>query len=118
LPGQYVQAAEQPAAFFAEKLRDVTMPATRPISYAEAAASPPQRLLEAEYVYVRRGGTLAPLSPLYVGPYLVLARQPKFFKLQVGGRPEVVSIDRLKPHLGAADLLPASPPLRGRPRAT
>jgi hypothetical protein len=26
-----------------------------------------------------------------------------------------VSVDRLKPHLGQADLIPALPPLRGRP---
>jgi hypothetical protein len=48
-----------------------------------------------------------PLSPLYQGPYKVLDRREKFFKLEVGGQPEVISVDRLKPHLGTQ---------RGRPK--
>jgi hypothetical protein len=39
------------------------------------------------------GGTLQPLSPLYVGPYEVVERADKFFRLAVGGREETVSID-------------------------
>ena len=38
----------------------------------------------------------------YVGPYLVLEKGPKVFKLQVGTREEVITRDRLKPHLGLA----------------
>jgi hypothetical protein len=36
------------------------------------------------------------------------------FRLAIGGRAESVSIDRLKPHLGTADVLPQRPPPRGR----
>jgi hypothetical protein len=43
-------------------------------SHAEAAARPAAALLQASHVYVRRGGMLPPLSPLYVGPYEVLER--------------------------------------------
>jgi hypothetical protein len=43
-------------------------------------------------------------------------RREKFFKLEVGGRPEVVSVDRLKPHLGRAPVMAASPPQRGCPK--
>ncbi len=42
------------------------------------------------------------MSPLYQGPYKVLDKKEKFFKTEVGGQPEVVSMDRLKPHLGMA----------------
>jgi hypothetical protein len=49
-------------------------------------------------VYTRKDSTAAPLSPLYSGPYKVLSSGPKVFRLQVGEREEVVSIDRLKPH--------------------
>jgi hypothetical protein len=56
--------------------------------------------LQASHVYVHRGNTLPPLAPLYVGPYEVLERADKFFRLAVGGHEEMVSIDRLKPHLG------------------
>jgi len=68
-------------------------------------------------VYVRKGGPGTPLSPLYSGPYQVLSSGPKVFKLRVGERVEVVSIDRLKPHRGAAPVQPAQPPARGRPSA-
>ncbi len=64
------------------------MPAT---SYAEAAARPPAALLQASHVYVRRGSTLPPLSPLYVGPYEVLERADNFFRIAVGGREETNS---------------------------
>jgi hypothetical protein len=69
---------------------------TRQLSYAEAASGL-QQLQEAEFVYVRRGGVVPPLSPLYQGPYRVLERSQKFLSLEVGGRTEVVSVDRLKP---------------------
>jgi hypothetical protein len=48
--------------------------------------------LQASHVYVRRGGTLPPLSALYVGPYEVLERTDKCFRLAVGGHEETVSI--------------------------
>jgi hypothetical protein len=94
------------------------MPATRPLSYAEVAARPPAALLQASHLYVRRGGTLPPLSPLYVGPYEVLDRADKFFRLAVGDREETVSIDRLNPHLGAGPFSAALPAARGRPSAS
>jgi transposase InsO family protein len=115
LPAEFLSSAEPPAEEFLEKLREADMPATRPPTYAEMAARPPQALFEASHVYVRRGGTIPPLSPLYVGPYKVLARQAKHFRLELGGRQETVSVDRLKPHLGLTPVQPAAPPSRGRP---
>jgi hypothetical protein len=46
-------------------------------------------------VYVRRGGVVPPLEPLYLGPYQVLDNGPKVFRLVIGDRAESVSIDRL-----------------------
>jgi hypothetical protein len=46
---------------------------------------------------------------------LVLRRNKKFFELQIGERTEVISIDRLKPHLGETPVEAAAPPPRGRP---
>ena len=89
------------------------IPATKR-SYAEAlrGTSP---LNNAEWVYVRRGGQGKPLSDNYSGPYFVLERREKAFKLQVGTRVEVVRRDRLKPHMGKKLPEPAEPPRRGRP---
>jgi hypothetical protein len=118
LPGQILDTDEPPPADFVDKLRQSgPPPPSRPISYAEMATKPPAALLTAAYVYVRKGGPNTPLSPLYSGPYRVLSSGPKVFKLRVGERTEVVSIDRLKPHRGAAPVQPAQPPTRGRPSA-
>jgi hypothetical protein len=93
LPAEFLSTAEPPVADFLQKLQQVELPATRPLSYAEAAAKLPAALLLASHVYVRRGGMLPPLAPLYVGPYEVLERSDKCFRLAVGGREETVSID-------------------------
>ena len=52
----------------------------------------------------------------YRGPYQVVKRGNKAWRLQVGERVEVVSRDRLKPHLGSVAPRAAVPPTRGRPR--
>jgi hypothetical protein len=118
LPGQILDTEEPPPADFIAKHRQSgPPPPSRPLSYAQMAAKPPVALLSAAFVYIRKGGTVPPLSPLYSGPYKVLASGPKVFRLQVGEREELVSIDRLKPHRGAAPVQPAQPPARGQPPA-
>ncbi len=98
-------SAEEPsAAEFLQKLQQVEFP-----------AKPPAALLQASHVYVRRSGTLPPLAPLYLRPYEVLEKVDKHFRLAVGGREEMVSIDRLKPHLGVGPFSAALPAARGRP---
>ena len=52
----------------------------------------------------------------YSGPYKVLERGNKAWKLQVGERVEVVSRDHLKPNLGSMAPRAAMPPTSGRPR--
>jgi len=102
LPGQILDTGEPPPADFIAKLwQSGPPPPSRPLSYAQTAA-----LLSAAIVYIRKGGTVPPLSPLYSGPYRVLAFGRKVFWLLVGEQEETVSIDRLK-----------QPPSRGRPRA-
>ena len=115
LPGELLETAEPPAASFLENLRRPptsipTQPPNGPLSTSE----PPKNLSSAAFVFVRRGAPGPPLSPLYDGPYRVVASGPKFFTLQVGGRQDTVSVDRLKPCL-SAEVTPATPPLRGWP---
>ena len=50
------------------------------------------------------------------GPYQVVERGNKAWKLQVGEKVAVVSRDRLKPHLGRMAPEAAVTPRRGRPR--
>ena len=92
-----------------------TIPASKR-SYKEALHSTP--LDSACWVYVRGGGQGRPLEDKYAGPYKVLERGPKVFKLQLGQKVEVVTRDRLKPHLGQLTPELAQPPRRGRPLRT
>jgi len=56
----------------------------------------PRSLNSAPYVFIRQDGYRKPLQPPYSGPYQVLEAGDKFFRLQVGGRQDVVMVDRLK----------------------
>ena len=115
LPGELLDTAEPPAASFLENLRKTpTSLPTRPITGPPPASSPSRALSSASFVFVRRGAPGPPLSPLYDGPYQVVASGPKFFTLQMGGRQDTVSVDRLKPCL-TSEVDPAVPPRRGRP---
>ena len=116
LPGELVDTAEPPATIFLENLRrppPVGLP-TRPLPSSSPSTGPLQRLMEADFVFIRRGAPGPPLSPLYDGPYRVVAKSPKVFQLQLGSRVESVSVDRLKPCL-SSEAIPAVPPRRGRP---
>ena len=75
----------------------------------------PISLATCPMVLVRKDGHVPPLSPLYEGPYKVLARSQRTFRLQVGNRAEVVSVQRLKPAVTSDEEKPSEPPLRGRP---
>ncbi len=66
-------------------------------------------------MYIRRGGTLPPLTPPYAGPYAVAEAGEKTFEVLVGGQRQRVSVDRLKPHTGPAPVMVAPPARRGRP---
>jgi len=115
LPGQPLLAAESPPP--PSGWSPTPIP-TRPLSYSEVVQQLPAALQSASFVYVRRGGASPPLSPAYSGPFRVLSRSPKSFRIAIGDRVEDVSVDRLKPHTGPAPLLPAAPPKRGRPPAS
>jgi hypothetical protein len=104
---------ERSPADYIKQLQSSTPLPTKRASYAEAAASVPEKLLRAEYVYVRRGGVVPPLAP-FIGPCRVLEAGKKFFTISLGGREDTVSVDRLKPHLGGP-VDSALPPARGRP---
>ena len=76
----------------------------------------PDELRTATHVLVRRAGVQPSLRAPYSGPYRVIARQESSFRIALpGGRPENVSISRLKPAVVATDeddldLTPPSPP--------
>ncbi len=92
LPGQ-LPATEPPLP--QRSYRDALMgglprhvPYKRPLPPAHSGL--PAALAACTSVYVRRGGNLPPLAPLYAGPYAVLEQGEKVFRLQVGDRKETV----------------------------
>jgi transposase InsO family protein len=117
LPGEFLHGEEPPAENFLQYMRDfppLPLP-TRPLTGSDTVNRIPEALMNAKFVYVRRGGQTPPLAPLYSGPYEVLEAGRKVFKISVGGKTEMFTVDRLKPHLGTAPLQAATPPVRGRP---
>jgi hypothetical protein len=85
-------------------------------SYAEVAAELPKNLHRADFVYVRRGGVLPTLAAKYEGPYKEVERNDKFFVLQVGGKRDSVSVDRLKPYTaGGVSRRRRRPPMLATP---
>ncbi|KAK3712545.1 hypothetical protein RRG08_002874 [Elysia crispata] len=76
-------------------------------------------LLAAKHVYVRRDGTKGPLQRPYSGPYAVLTPGDKTFLIDIGGRAERISVDRIKPAFfdPFQPVILAKPPPRGRPPA-
>lgn len=67
----------------------ITRPTTR-------APHIPKELSSCTHVWVRTDAVRKPLQPPYKGPYKVLKRSDKFYTLEVNGRQDNVSIDRLK----------------------
>ena len=73
----------------------------------------PGDLQSCTHVFVRTDSVRKPLQPPYTGPYRVLKRHTKFFTVDVKGKPDAISLDRLKPaYLANPDVLSVfhSPP--------
>ena len=57
----------------------------------------PTALLTCTFVFVRKDAHRTPLECPYEGPFRVLERNDKYYTLDIRGRRDTVSIDRLKP---------------------
>ena len=54
-------------------------------------------LKDSTHVFLRQDAMRRPLQPPYSGPYKVISRADRTFKIAVRGRPVTVSVDRFKP---------------------
>lgn len=57
----------------------------------------PPDLYNVPYVFIRRDHVKPPLTAPYSGPHKVVERNPKYFKILIGDKTDVISVDRLKP---------------------
>ncbi len=69
-------------------------PSRRPL---HSSCHPDSSLRSATHVFVRHDAVRKPLQPLYDGSYRVLDRYDRFYTLDLNGRTDSVSVDRLKP---------------------
>ncbi|PIK59982.1 pol polyprotein [Apostichopus japonicus] len=141
LPGQFFDGTSQiessdPSTYI-QNLKE-SMKSLRPLLSKESrhhTSSLDSNLRTCSHVFVRHDATRKPLQPPYNGPYKILSRSDKFFTLDINGRTNTVSVDRLKvaytdfalpPARDAAESTPffspsvevAQPPLHAAPRTT
>lgn len=101
LPGEFFHATPAPAdeAEFANKLRK-TMRELQPTpasNHSARAVFVHHDLNSCTHVFIRVDSVKPPLQPPYEGPHRILERNAKYFTIDVNGKRDTVSIDRLKP---------------------
>lgn len=117
----YGEPLRLPSEFFGDSApvytTDITDFAARLKSYAEALRPVPTQhhssnkpfvfkdLTSCDYVFLREDKLRRSFEPAYTGPYKVLSRSPKVFKIHAKGKDISVSIDRLKPAFMLSDSL-------------
>jgi len=73
-------------------------------TFVQVAATPPKGLTGANEVIVGKDNlTGRPLAPLYAGPFKVIEKRPKAFKILMGKREDWVSVDRLKAYVPSSE---------------
>ena len=97
------------------RMRELRPTPPRSITQSAAPAAVSDALKNSSYVFIRHDAIRKPLQPPYDGPYKVLDRSPKYFTIDVKGRRDTVSVDRLKvAHLDDV-VLPSTPSLPAVP---
>ncbi len=114
LPNEFLQNDELSVDTIVKKFSKTLRVSAPSLPRHNSSTDLPSELLSAPLVWVRWGGLVPPLQPLYDGPYAVLRCGPCSFTIRVGSQDEVVAISRLKA-CTAADATPGSLRRRGRP---
>ena len=103
LPGEFFHSPRnltmQPDSTFVKnlqhKLRSVQPP--KPQFHGKQNNYIPKNLTSTGYVYVRIDGYKNPLQRPYQGPYRIINSNDKYLTIEIKGKAENISIDRLKP---------------------
>ena len=101
LPGEFFTPSSTPAlsdpsdyvSQLKAHMRRIRPPLPRPTNYNSQVSN---TLANATHVFVRRDAVKKPLQPPYDGPFEVVKRTDKHFTLNINGRHDTVSVDRLK----------------------
>ena len=123
VPGDFLPNASAPWSATAQRvfLRDAAeafapVPTTQ---HGAPGSQVPAELRSAGLVFIRHDAHRGPLQPPYDGPFRVLEHGEKHLVVDMGGKAEHVSVDRVKAaHLDVdRPVVLARPPRRGRPPA-
>ncbi len=120
LPNEFLQSDELAVDSIIKNVQNTlnapaySLPRHNTSSSSSLPSELPAELLSAHLVWVRRGGAVPPLQPLYDGPYAVIRHGGRSFTLWVGLRDEIVAVSRLKA-CTTGDAAPDSIRRRGRP---
>ena len=117
VPGDFLGVLESPPEVFLSRVRAL-LNQQSPFPTHNSTPIPssvPDQLRDAKFVFILHDAPALRSPPLYHGPYLVLERGSKIFRLKIGDREDSISVDRLKAAISETELSPAAPPRRGRP---
>ena len=117
VPGDFIapaQGTRMPASILPQLRDTVSKFIPIPTScHGSPNISMPSNLQNSDYVFIRRDGKHSPLKSPYEGPFHVLEKGPKFFKIDFCGKADTISIDRLKPaHLDVSKPIQVAKPQR------
>lgn len=105
IPGEFLpepsRCVEPSSAFIADlrhRMRNALPPPV--LHHTLPNTSVPSGLANTGFVFVRVDSHKSPLQRPYRGPYRILATKEKFFTLDIDGKADNVSLDRLKPAFG------------------
>ena len=108
LPAQFVTPTKpetdiDPANYVHRLKRLMQQACPTPTRKQQATSYIPPDLPSSSHVFVRQDAVRKPLQPPYRGPFPVLHRTNKFFTIDINGKHENVSVDRLKPAFMESD---------------
>jgi len=102
IPGEFVETTSFrnlcPTSTFLRNLQTTMQHALPPSAIHKNKHQPylPKDLSSTGYVYIRVDKTRSPLERPYEGPFRIISKSDKYFTLDINGRSDKVSIDRLK----------------------
>lgn len=102
LPGEFIQPADapslQPDTTFVKNLQSSMrkLSPSSPKYHGKQSSYVPGNLASTGYVYVRRDAYKQPLQRPYDGPYRIIECHDKYYVLDINGKIDKISIDRLK----------------------
>nr|XP_054757883.1 uncharacterized protein LOC129263999 [Lytechinus pictus] len=99
LPGQFIASKHvevYPGNYVSRLRQHMAASTATPTRSKDGRSYVPRDLLKCSHVFVRVDAVRKPLEPPYKGPYKVVKRNEKFFTIELNGKRDQVSIDRLK----------------------